>query len=686
MSSDLRYAVRTILKAPVFAAVAMATIALGIGANTAIFSVVNGVLLRPLPFFDPDRIVQVWTATRDAPRSNHAPGDFLDLQRDNQSLAAIAGYRNALFSVAVNQREPEQFEGAYVTVDFFDILGVAAAAGRAFTRAEDAPPSAPLAVLSHRAAEQLFGSSTAAIGVRVRVNGEAHTITGVMPPRTEWPSAARLWVLSMKPVPPSPLDIADAEADRDVRYFEAIARLRPGVTLAQAQDDVQRVGSEIQRRHPNTAGGREIRLGVLREQIVGDVREALIVLQAAVGVVLLIACANVSSLLVTRASGRRRELAIRAALGASRSRLVRQLLTESLLLGATGGFLGLLLASWLVVLLLRVIPEGVPRIEEIGLDRVVSAVTLFTSLVTGIVFGVLPAVQGSRADAGAALKQSGGRTSAARAQGRAALVVAEVALTLVLLVGAGLLINSFLRLQRVDSGLQPAHVTVMSLAIPQSRYPTGRSQTELYRRLLEGLAQRPEIQASGVGFPGPLRGSNASGGFFIERREDTSRADRSFAHLGSVSGGYFAAMGIPLIAGRTFADADRRDGPGAAIVSVTLARKYWPGEQAVGKRIRFDPKGNWATVVGMVGDVRQLGLHEPPPPILYLPYQQFPLPFTHVAVRSSAPDGTVASLLRTQITVVDPQIPPGEMATLRNILNRSVDEPRFRSLCSARLR
>ena len=680
MSHDFRYAIRTLLKSPGFTAIAIITLAIGIGANTAIFSVVHGVLLRPLPFSEPDRIVQVWTATKDESRGNHSAADFLDLQRENRSLSAIAGHRNALFTVTVKQRDPEQLEGVYVTADFFDILGVPAALGRTFTRAQDGGGGEPRLVLSRRAWEQLFGSSPGAIGERVKVDGEWHTVIGVMPGRADWPPAARAWILSSKEVPPSPLDISGGQAARDVRYFETVARLKPGITLAQAADDLHRVGLAIQQAHPATAAGRDLKLGPIHERVVGDIRPALLVLQAAVALVLLIACANVSSLLIARSTGRRREIAIRAALGAKRGRLARQLLTESLVLGVAGGVSGLLLASWLIGLLLRIVPEGVPRVEEITIDWMVAGITLVTALGTGVLFGVLPAVQASRSDAAAAMKDSSERTSAARAKGRSVLVIAEIALTLVLLTGAALLTNSFLRLQRVDSGLRPDHVNVMSLAIPQARYPTAASQTQLYSRLLEGLSARPEVQAVGVGFPGPLRGNNASGAFFVEGRQSTTREDRPYANIGSVSGGYFAAMGIPILAGRMFTEADREDAPPVAIVSVALGRKYWPGESPLGKRVRFDNDEPWMTVVGVAGDVRQLGLEQAPPPILYLPYQMFALPFTNLAVRGAAPDAAIASLMRAQIRTVDPDLPPGEMATLHTILNRSVEEPRFRTL------
>jgi predicted permease len=680
--NDLRYALRALLKNPGFATIAIVTLALGIGANTAIFSVVNGVLLRPLAFRDADRIVRVWTSTADERRSNHAVGDFLDLQRENQSLASLAGYRLNLFSATVRPGEPVQLEGAYVTIEFFDVLGVPAALGRTFSRGSDATSGERLVVLSREAWQQLYGGAADAVGQRLRVNSEPHTVVGVMPAQAEWPEDARIWVLSQKEVPPSPLDSPERPDERDVRYFDAIARLEQGVSFEQARQDMKRMGAVIQKRREATAQQRSIEIVPLREEIVGDVRFGLLVMQAAVGLVLLIACANVSSLLIARATGRRRELAVRAAMGAGRARLVRQLLTESLALGGIGGLCGLLLGAWLIAFLTGVLPEGVPRSEEIGLDKTVALSTFLTALATGVLFGVMPAVQASRADAVAALKRGGERGSSGRARARSALVVAEVALTLVLLVGAGLLLNSFLRLQRVESGLRPENVTVVGLVIPQSRYTTGAAQSEMYRRLIEGLTRRGDVQAAGVGFPGPLRGSNAAGVFFIEGRSSENPADRPFANLGSVSGGYFAAMGIPLLAGRTFADSDRLDAPDVGIASAALARKYWPGENALGKRVRFesDPNAPWRTIVGIVGDVRQLGLDQDAPAILYIPYQQFPLPFTNVAVRSTAPSDSVASLIRAQLTHIDPELPPGEAVTLQGVIDRSVAQPRFRTL------
>jgi putative ABC transport system permease protein len=384
--------------------------------------------------------------------------------------------------------------------------------------------------------------------------------------------------------------------------------------------------------------------------------------------------------MIARATGRKRELAIRAALGAGRGRMIRQLLTESLLLGIAGGTVGLLTGAWLTTLLVSVLPSGVPRTREISLDFVVAGATLILAMGTGMLFGVMPALQASRTDASEALKRGGERGSA-RPRARAALVVLEVALTLMLLAGAGLLLNSFLRLQRVDSGLQPENVTVVAFMLPQSRYPTGPSRSDAYRRLLEGLSARPEIQAVGVGFPGPFGGSNASGSFFIEGRPITTPADRPFANLGAVSGGYFQAMGIPLIGGRTFAESDTDDAPQVAIANLAFVRKYWPNETALGKHVRFDdnPQAPPITIVGIVGDVRQLGLQRDAPPILYFPYGQFVLPFTNISIRSSAPSNTVAALVKAQFAAVDPELASGTINTLQRVIDRSVAQPRFRT-------
>jgi putative ABC transport system permease protein len=680
--ADLRYALRTLVKNPGFAFIAMLTLALGIGANTAIFSVVNGVLLRPLPFPDADRLVQVWTTSADEKRSNHAAADFLDVQRENQSLTAFAAYRVAPFTVIPDGGQARATEGSIVTLDFFDVLGVPARYGRTFSRATDRLGGERYAVLSGDAARRLYTNEEKAVGQVLKVNSQPYTVLGVLPDRAEWPGTSRVWTLADKDVPPSPVETSNDGADREVRYFEAIGRLKPDVSLEQARQDMGRLSAILQGRRSTASAQRQLQLGPVREQLIGDIRFALLVLQGAVGLVLLIACANVSSLMLARATGRRRELAVRAALGAGQGRLIRQLLTESLVLGAVGGFAGLLLGAWLIVVLVDLLPAGIPRVREITLDRMVGISTLLTALVTSVLFGVMPALQAGRTDAGAALKAGGERGSSGRARARAVLVVAEVALTLVLLACAGLLLNSFLRLQNVDTGFDPDNVVVTAFMLPEARYSTNVARAAFYKRLIEAVSARGEIQAAAVGFPGPLRGSNASGSFDVEGHSTPNRSERPYANLGSVSGGYFKAMGIPLLSGRTFNDADTRDAQGVVIVSRALANKYWAGADPVGRRLRFDddPNSPWITVVGMVDDVHQLGLDKGATPLLYFPYEQFTLPFTNLFVRSSAPEATVASMLRTQFSALDSELPVDDLKTLQRIIDNSVAHPRFRTL------
>jgi putative ABC transport system permease protein len=683
--SDLRYAIRTLLRAPGFTLTALLTLALGIGANTAIFSVVNAVLLRPLPFRDAGRLVQVWTTTAAETQSAHSAADYLDVYRENESFAALAGYRANLFSVASRPGEPLQLPGAYVTAEFFIALGVDAMAGRTFDRSDERSAER-LVMVNEGSWRELFGGAFSA-GRTLRVNGQPHVVAGVVPAGAEWPLLSRIWVLSARPVPPSPIELdagVDPLADRDVRYFDAIARLKPAVALDAARLDMARLSTVLQERRSRISEPRSIRIGLLRDRIVGDVRFGLALMQGAVGLVLLIACANVSSLLLARATGRRRELAVRSALGAGRTRLLRLLLVESLALGAAGGGAGLLAGAWLTSMLQHLLPASLPRADEIGLDWTVALVTTALALAAGVLFGIMPAIQASGTSSAEALKQAGDRGGAARARARAVLVAGQIGLTLVLLVAAGLLLNSFLRLRAVDPGIDPENVTIVGLTVPQSRYPSAAAQINLYRRLVDRLETRAEIQAVGVGFPGPLRSSSAAGHFFIDGRPDAPD-DRPFANLASISPGYLPAMGIPLLEGRLFTESDAADAPHVAIVSAAFARRYWPGESAIGRRLRFDNSEGapWRAVVGVTGDVKQLGLDVAAPPIMFIPYTQFPLPFTNLAVRSTSPTATIGSLVRSHLAAIDPDLAAGEVTTLGAVLNESIAEPRFRTFLLA---
>ena len=678
---DLRNAARTLRSSPGFAFVAVTTLALAIAANTAIFSVVHGVLLRPLPFGDADGLMRVLVASKDEPTGNFSAADFLDLRQRTQSLSGIAGFRGDVISVSARPGEPEQLEAQLVTANFFDVLRASAALGRTFTET-DRVTGEPLVVFSDASWTRLFSRARDVVGRTVRLNGVAHRVVGIMPPQFAWPEGALIWVLSPKPVPPSPIDGGAELTSRDVRYFQAVARLQSGVSAQQASADAHAVATALGREHPDTFDDRDIRLMSLREEIVGDIRPLLLLLEVAVGIVLLVAAGNVSGLLIARATARRHELAVRAAIGASRWHLVRVTLSESIILGLSSAAIGLLLGAWMLHALLQLLPDGVPRVEAIGLDVTVAVVMIAAALFTSVAFGLIPALQSSRANASAALASQTSRVSAGRARGRSALIVGEIALTLVLLVGAALLGRSFLRLAHVDSGFQPDHVTIGELMVPQTRYATGEKRIDLYRRAIDAMSKQPGIDAAGIGFPSPLRGTNASATFSIEGRPAANQRDRSFAYVGAVSAGYFKAMGVPLLTGQSFTDAERPDGEGVAIVNSALARAFWPGQSAIGKRISFEDsgKGPWVTIIGIVGDVRHIGLKTAPPPVLYIPYEQFPLPFTTMTIRSARSSTDVAQMMRRELAAIDPDLAFGDISALQESIDHTIEEPRFRTL------
>ena len=684
----MKHALRSLVKNPGFTIVALGTLALGIGATTAIFSVVNGVLLRPLPYPHGDRIVQVWAPSAEEPNGSHAAPDFLELQRANRTLDLLAGYREDAVTITVPGAEPTRLTGALVTVDYFDVFGTPPLHGRTFTRAGDARTTEPLAVISETLWRQTLGADPAAVGRLVRINGLPHTIVGIMPETFDYPAGARAWLLSPKPVPLPPIDIAgDLLEARGVHYFLAVGRLKAGATLAQADQDLGAIADDLARRFPQENAGRGASVQPLHERIVGDVRKALLVLLAAVGVVLLIACANVASLLLARGSARQREMSIRSALGASRARLTSQLLGESFVLAVVGGALGLLAAGWGVALLLSVIPEGIPRVDEIGVDARVAAAALIVSLLSALLFGIVPSLQVSRTDTSAVLREAGDRASTGgrrRARTRATLVVIEIALTVVLLVSAGLLANSFLRLQRTDPGFQTDQVTLVEFPLPQGRYPDGKRQAAFYQRLLDRLATRGEITVAAVGFPSPLRGANASASFDVEGRVHANRADRPRANIASVSPAYLRTLGITLVSGRHFTDRDRDPAPAPIIVNAAMARRYWPGEDAIGKRIRFDEtKDTWMTVVGVAADSRNLGLASEPAPLLYMPFHYFPLQFMSLVARSPGGPGAVAQTVREEVRAIDPELPIDSVTPLADVVTASIAEPRFRTLLLA---
>ena len=689
MGHDIRYALRNLQKNAGFAAIAILTLALGIAATTAIFSVVNAVLLRPLPFPNPDRVVQVWSSTRDEPKEGHAAADFLDLKRSNRTLSALAGYREDAITIASDNRDPVRVAGSLVTADYFDVFGMPALAGRTFSAAADGGRGEPLVVISEALWAREFGRDPAIVGRRVRINTAPHEVVGVMPMAFTFPAGSSVWVLAPQAVPPPPLDVkGDLLVSREVHYFEAVGRVKPEFSVAQAQADVATVAESLSQQFPETNGGRTMTLAPLREGLVSDVREALLILFGAVGVVLLIACANIASLLLARASGRQREMAVRAALGAGRARLVRQLITESLLLASIGGGLGLLAGTWAIALLTSVIPDGLPRADEIGLDGRVALVSVLVTYASAILFSLVPALYASGTEAVAALRSAGDRASTAgrgRARTRAALVIGEVALTLVLMVAAGLLANSFYRLQRVDPGFRTEGVTIAMVPLPQARYVDGARQADAYERILEGVQQNGSVRSAALAFPSPLQGGNAGGRFSVEGQPETEvRGDRPFAALTAISGDYFSTMGIPLIGGRTFTKDDRPPATTVVVVNTLLARKYFGGENPVGKRIRFGPATQpWIMIVGVVGDTRNMGIETDPSPVIYIPFRHFTLPFMTVVVRGEGGVTAAGSVVRESIKRVDSELAIDEILPMQTVLRDSIAAARFGTLLVA---
>jgi predicted permease len=677
---DLSYGVRMLSKNPGFTVVAVLALALGIGANSAIFSVVNTVLLRPLPYQDPDRLVMVWEDDTKGgyPRDTPAVANYIDWRDQSQAFEGMAAIAEQNFNLT-GTGEPERIEGRLVSANLFSLLGVEPQAGRAFLPEEDQPGRDRVVVLSHGLWQRRFGSDGKIIGRTLTLNGESYTVVGVMPPGFQFPTREdQLWV----PIAFTP----QQAANRGRHYLEVVARLKPGVSLAQAQAEMSAIATRLQQQHTeNTDLGAAIT--PLHEQVVGDIKPALLVLLGAVGFVLLIACANVANLLLARAAVRQKEITIRVALGASRSRLIRQFLTESVLLAVLGGAVGLLLSLWGVSLLKAFIPENISQVEAIMIDGRVLLFTLLVSLLTGLVFGLAPAAQASSLNLNETLKE-GGRDSAAGSRGnhiRSLLVVMEVAFSLILLIGAGLLINSFLRLRNVDPGFRAKNLLTMQVVLPTFKYPDHTRRTAFYNELLGRIETLPGVKSAALTTNLPLYQQGNSISISAEGVPDppTGQGRRPSVATRVVSPRYFQTMGIQLLQGRGFSDQDKVDSPAVAVVNETMARRFWPGQDPTGKRITpgsltsTDPD-DWITVVGVAKDVRQFELTADPKPQMYLSYVQagFFAPSDLVVSTDLEPLGLAASV-RKAVWEVDKDQPVSKIRTMEEIVSESVARQRF---------
>lgn len=672
---DFAYALRSLRKNPAFTVLAILVLALGIGANTAIFSVVNAVLLRPLAYRQPDQIMTVWTLwSKSGNRGQVSAPDFHDWHDQNNVFQSMAYYSVDRRPVTAGT-EPERAVTSIVTAEFFQVMGLQPAAGRLFLREEEQKGGRPAAVLSYAFAQQHFGGAAAALKAHVKMFGLDYDIVGVLPPGFHFPPECDLW---------SPAAQSEETTSRTAHNYRVVGRLKPGVTVAQAQAEMASIGERIARQYPENSQ-KGVAVVPMQEELVRGIRPTLYLLIAAVGVLLLIACANVANLLLVKATARTREMAIRTAVGATQWRIVRQLITESAVLGVAAGVISLLVAAWSVSALIAIAPPGIPRLQETGLDFRVLLFTLALSLLTSLLFGLAPALQTSRADLNSALKQGGIRAVVGGgANGtRSILVVAEIALSMVLLTGAGLLIKSFIVLNSTEGGYRTENLLVMDAVVPGGYLEQSNRAVRLFEQLLSAGEGVPGIQR--IAAVSSLPTSNTSDGLYlIEGKPKPAAGDfvSQEADFVLASPHYFDVLGIPIRRGRDFNERDREGGIMTCIINESLARRSFPHEDPLGRRIQTGlDRPEFMTIVGVVGDIRQSGLDHVPGPEIFMPYGQHPGPARHMAViaRIQAEMSSVAAVLRKQVRALDPNVPV-KFTTMRQTVDASIAPPRLRTL------
>ncbi|HEU4434444.1 MAG TPA: ABC transporter permease [Pyrinomonadaceae bacterium] len=682
---DVRYAVRVLLKNPAFTVTALLTLALGIGVNTAIFSVVDSVLLRPLPLSDPDRVVGVWEhGLRGGPdRNEMAPANYVDLRNQNQVFEGAGAFGDASMNLT-GAGEPERLDARLVTANVFTLLGVKPALGRTFLPEEDQPGLHRVVVLSDTLWRRRFNGDPQIVGRNITLNAESYTVVGVMPPHFFFPvREGELWTpWAMEP---------EEASGRGDHYVRVVARLKPGVTIDQANAEVEAIAARLSSEYPRTNEGLGFLVTSFHEDYVGNLRTPILILFAAVVLVLLIACANVANLLLAQATTRRREIAIRMALGASRVAIIRQLLVESMLLAVGGGLLGLLGATWGVQWLSTLAPESLSKLQSVSVDARVFAFTLGVTVLTAIVFGAVPAIQASRSKPGETLSEVG-RDVAGGMSGRyvrRVLVVAEVALAVVLLVGGGLLIRSFHQLRRVDPGFRSDNLLTMRMVLPGQKYARPEQRRAFYDEVLRRVDEIPGVDSAGMISFLPLSFSAMYFSFSVEGRAAPGDMDLPRALYRVVSSDYFRAMGIPLQRGRVFDSRDTADSQPVMVINRRMAEHFWPGEDPTGKRLKIGPvdsRNPWAIVAGVVGDVRQNGLYGEQNFELYVPYAQewrgFVAP-RDLVVRTSADAASLAQAVRQAVWAVDKDQPISNVRTMDDVLATAVSRERFQTLLLA---
>jgi predicted permease len=687
---DLRYAFRTLARNRAFSSVVILTLALGIGANTAIFSVVNGVVLKPLPYPEPDRLLMLWEKQiSDSTLGTVAPANFYDWREQTQSFDKIAAIDSYPDFILNGSGEPQRLTGAAASADFFSLLGVRMALGRDFLAEEDRPGRSDVVILSYSAWLRYFGGRPEIVGKTVTLNSTAYTVVGVLPRDFSLVSKASdfgarnrfdLW---------TPLALASPpEAwERGTHSLCVFARLKPGVPLQRAQADLDRVAANLARLYPSDDKNKGITAVPLGQHVVGDVRTALLTLLAAVGMVLLIACANVANLLLTRAATRSKEIALRVALGASRTRIARQLLTETMVLAAFGGMLGLTFAFLTVPVLLRHLPPDLPRTSEIAVDGRVLLFTSVISIVTGMVFGLVPFFRSQAVSPGDSLKLSERGIATGQSRLRSALIVGQVAIALVVLTGAGLMTKSLWKLLQVAPGFQTEHILTARLSLPPEYANGYKYGIGLHRRisafqqlLLTGVRGIPGVQSAAFAAYLPLSGTESQWAFDIEGRPAKPHGIYDLTAYRPVSAGYFETIGIPIDHGRGFETGDNEDGPLVVAINESMARTFWNHENPIGRRLRFSGP-EWRTIVGIVGDVHHAGLGAKPAPETYVPYGQVANVEVRptIVLRTAVEPASVTSALRKAVSEVDRNVPMDQVETMTQIVSSSVGQWRFRT-------
>jgi putative ABC transport system permease protein len=688
---DLRFGARMLMKTPGFTMIAVITLALGIGANTAIFSVVNGVLLRQLPYEKPEQLAFIWEkfSSWGLEQIPVSASEFTDYRNQTQFFSNLAAFDPADFNLTGGDL-PERVPGAQVSASLFPLLGVKPQLGRAFSYEEDQPGRDNVVLLNHGLWRRRFGADPGIIGRTLALNGRSYTVIGVMPPSFQFPMSlfgikgltftqpAELWT----PVAFS----ADRLKERASRSLCVIGRLKPGVTLTQANAEVNAIAYRMRRQYPENypPEGWGAYAVSLHEQIVGRMRLPLLVLLGAVSLVLLIACANVASLLLARSTVRRKEIAVRAALGASRRRITRQLLTENLLLAFCGGGLGLLIALWGTDQLVSLSSQTLPRMKEVGIDGRVLGFTLLASMLTGLVFGLMPVIEASKLDLNEVLKEGGrrGAVSAGQKRLRSLIVVAEFALALVLLIGAGLLSRSFWRLQNVSPGFETENALTFQITLPWASYTGSRQAAAFFQQAIDRISHLPGVKAAGAASILPLSGSNNDQGFVIEGRplRDLNK-DVGDEEFRVVTPGYFRTMGIPLLKGRSFNDDDNADIAGVTIINQAFAERHFRGEEPLGKRLTMDDpresNAKWLTIVGVVGDVRHSGLNVAAKPEFYVSLLQYTRWSMTLVARAGADPVSLTDAIRREILAMDPQLPLYNVRPMERVIDESVAPQRL---------